>query len=237
MSNVKRRLATILATDCVGFSKHMTENEELTLENLKACRSIIDPLIEEYGGRIFYTAGDSVIADFSSPVECVNAAIKFQKAIADRNIAINKLHNQIKIFPIALSENQNEFLNLNDSSDVEGSAHNNYGLSQSESLCYSTYGTNINYLLKHNILSLPNYIKIDVDGIENLILRGANDLLKSNKLRELSIEIDERKESEKKEIFNLLKRSNFTFVQKKHNEKFIEKEIDKKTFNFIFKKN
>ena len=85
MSNVKRRLATILATDCVGFSKHMTENEELTLENLKACRSIIDPLIEEYGGRIFYTAGDSVIADFASPVECVNAAIKFQKAIADRN--------------------------------------------------------------------------------------------------------------------------------------------------------
>jgi adenylate cyclase len=85
MSNVKRRLATILATDCVAFSKHMAKDEELTLENLKACRSIIDPLINEYGGSIFYTAGDSVIADFSSPVECVNAAIKFQKAIADRN--------------------------------------------------------------------------------------------------------------------------------------------------------
>ena len=47
MSDVKRKLATIMATDCVGFSKHMTENEELTLENLKACRSIIDPLIIE----------------------------------------------------------------------------------------------------------------------------------------------------------------------------------------------
>ena len=90
MSNVKRRLATILATDCVDFSKHMTENEELTLENLKACRSIIDPIIEEFGGRIFYTAGDSVIADFASPVECVNAAIKFQKAIKDRNLSIQK---------------------------------------------------------------------------------------------------------------------------------------------------
>ena len=90
MSDVKRRLATILATDCVGFSKHMTENEELTLENLKACRSIIDPLIEEYGGRIFYTAGDSVIADFSSPVECVNAAIRFQKAISDRNSTLTQ---------------------------------------------------------------------------------------------------------------------------------------------------
>ena len=90
MSNVKRRLATILATDCVGFSKHMTENEELTLENLKACRSIIDPLIKEFSGRIFYTAGDSVIADFSSPVECVNAAIKFQQAISDRNEKVSQ---------------------------------------------------------------------------------------------------------------------------------------------------
>ena len=90
MSNVKRRLATILATDCVDFSKHMIQNEELTLENLKACRSIIDPLIKEYGGRIFYTAGDSVIAEFSSPVECVNAAIKFQKAIGDRNESLGQ---------------------------------------------------------------------------------------------------------------------------------------------------
>ena len=47
MSKVKRKLTTILATDCVGFSKRMDENEELTLENLKACRSIIDPQIKE----------------------------------------------------------------------------------------------------------------------------------------------------------------------------------------------
>ena len=59
MSKVKRKLTTILATDCVGFSKRMDENEELTLENLKACRSIIDPLIKDFGGRIFYTAAVS----------------------------------------------------------------------------------------------------------------------------------------------------------------------------------
>ena len=88
MSKVKRKLTTILATDCVGFSKRMDENEELTLENLKACRSIIDPLIKEFGGRIFYTAGDSAIAEFESPIECVNAAIGFQKAISYRNNTI-----------------------------------------------------------------------------------------------------------------------------------------------------
>ena len=90
MSKVKRKLTPILATDCVGFSKRMDENEELTLENLKACRSIIDPQIKEFGGRIFYTAGDSVIAEFESPVECVNAAIGFQKAINDRNNTLSE---------------------------------------------------------------------------------------------------------------------------------------------------
>ena len=85
MSNVNRKLTSILATDCVGFSSHMEKNEEKTLNNLKACRSIIDPYIEEFGGKIFYTAGDSVIADFPSPVSCVNAATNFQKAIFERN--------------------------------------------------------------------------------------------------------------------------------------------------------
>ena len=85
MSTVNRRLTSILATDCVGFSSHMEKDEEKTLENLKACRSLIDPVIEEYGGKIFYTAGDSVIAEFSSPVSCVKAAANFQKAIDSRN--------------------------------------------------------------------------------------------------------------------------------------------------------
>ena len=85
MASVNRRLTSILATDCVGFSSLMEKDEEKTLDNLKACRSIIDPYIEEFGGKIFYTAGDSVIAEFASPVSCVNAAINFQKAIDERN--------------------------------------------------------------------------------------------------------------------------------------------------------
>jgi len=63
----------------------MEEQEEKTLESLKACREIIDPLISKYSGRIFHTAGDSVIAEFDSPVGSANAAIEFQNAIKDRN--------------------------------------------------------------------------------------------------------------------------------------------------------
>ena len=53
--NTERKLATILATDCVNFSKHMEEGEELTLSNLNECRKIIDEIIDNYGGKIFST--------------------------------------------------------------------------------------------------------------------------------------------------------------------------------------
>ena len=85
MEKVTRKLATILAADCAAYSELMDKNEELTLENLKICRSIIDPIIEEYGGRIFNTAGDSVVAEFSSTVESVNSGIVIQKTLSDRN--------------------------------------------------------------------------------------------------------------------------------------------------------
>ena len=63
--------------------------------------------------------------------------------IISRNVAINSLFNQISIFPNALSDKDNQFLYLNESSDLEGSAHNNYGQLQKKNICYSTYGTSI----------------------------------------------------------------------------------------------
>ena len=88
MREVKRKFVTILASDCVGFSRHMLENEEKTLDSLNACRVIIDSFINKHGGRIFHTAGDSVLAEFDSPVESVNCAINFQEAIFERNEVI-----------------------------------------------------------------------------------------------------------------------------------------------------
>ena len=57
----------------------MEENENQTLKNLKACRSIIEGLVEENHGRIFNTAGDSVLAEFQSAVEAMICASEFQK--------------------------------------------------------------------------------------------------------------------------------------------------------------
>ena len=81
----RRKLAAILVADTVGFSKMMGENEDRTLKNLKACRTLTDDAITANHGRIFGSAGDSVIAEFGSPVDAIVAATEFQRDLRDRN--------------------------------------------------------------------------------------------------------------------------------------------------------
>ncbi|HEY8874040.1 MAG TPA: adenylate/guanylate cyclase domain-containing protein, partial [Stellaceae bacterium] len=54
---------------------------------LKACRAIVDGLIATHRGRIFNTAGDSVVADFASAVDAVECAVAVQAAITAENAA------------------------------------------------------------------------------------------------------------------------------------------------------
>jgi adenylate cyclase len=77
----KRKLTTILSADCAGFSRMMRADEERTYRVLQDCRNLIDRLIGEHDGRIFATAGDSVVAEFPSPVEAVRCATEIQHAI------------------------------------------------------------------------------------------------------------------------------------------------------------
>ena len=71
-----------------GYSRLTAENEEDTLRTLKAHRGVIDRLIERHEGRIFNTAGDSVLAEFGSAVEAVRCAITIQEELRVRNAQI-----------------------------------------------------------------------------------------------------------------------------------------------------
>ena len=88
----RRKLAAILAADVVGFSKMMGKNEDRTLKNLKACRTITDESIVSNHGRIFGTAGDSIIAEFTSPVDAIVAATEFQRSLKQRNQEVDEEH-------------------------------------------------------------------------------------------------------------------------------------------------
>ena len=63
----------------------MDVDEEATLRTLKAHRQIIDGLVSGYSGRVFGSAGDSVIAEFSSPVEAVRCAVEIQQSLEKSN--------------------------------------------------------------------------------------------------------------------------------------------------------
>jgi TolB-like protein/class 3 adenylate cyclase/Tfp pilus assembly protein PilF len=82
---VERKLAAIFAADIAGYSRLMAQDEIGTLTRLKACRVIVDRLIAAHRGRIFNTAGDSVVADFASAVDAVQCAVAVQAAIAANN--------------------------------------------------------------------------------------------------------------------------------------------------------
>jgi adenylate cyclase len=83
---MKRRLAAILAADIVGYSRLIRADEEGTLAALQALRKdALDPIIAEHHGRIVKLMGDGVLVEFTSVVDAVRAAVKFQQSLSDRN--------------------------------------------------------------------------------------------------------------------------------------------------------
>src|SRR5271170_6742005 len=82
---VERKLAALFAADVEGYSRLMGLDEVGTLRTLTAYRVIIDRLIAAHHGRIFNTAGDSLVADFASAVDAVQCAVEVQEAIAKEN--------------------------------------------------------------------------------------------------------------------------------------------------------
>ena len=63
----------------------MGDDEEVTLRTLSAYRRIIEGLIKGHRGRFVNSAGDSVLAEFSSVVEAVNCAVEVQNALSAEN--------------------------------------------------------------------------------------------------------------------------------------------------------
>ncbi|WP_246737838.1 MULTISPECIES: adenylate/guanylate cyclase domain-containing protein [Rhizobium] len=76
---LKRRLAAIMATDVVGYSRLMESDEETTLALVKAIHSdVVEPNIERNGGRIFKLIGDGTLSVFDSVTGAVECAMAIQ---------------------------------------------------------------------------------------------------------------------------------------------------------------
>jgi TolB-like protein/class 3 adenylate cyclase len=84
-----RKLAAILVSDVVGYSRLTRADEDRTLARLRTLRSdLIDPTIAVYHGRIVKRTGDGSISEFRSVVDAVNCAVEVQRAMVDRNAEV-----------------------------------------------------------------------------------------------------------------------------------------------------
>src|SRR5271165_3231676 len=84
-----RKLAAILVSDVVGYSRLAGADEDRTLARLRGLRSdIIDPAISAHHGRIVKRTGDGSIIEFRSVVDAVRCAIEVQNGLIERNAGV-----------------------------------------------------------------------------------------------------------------------------------------------------
>jgi FkbM family methyltransferase len=141
--------------------------------------------------------------------------------VLSRNISINNYQNEINIVQLPLFNKNLAFSSMNESRFLEGAAlhsfsvdYNYKGEKFNINNKYNLIGTSIDFLLENKVLSSPpNYIKIDVDGAEHLILDGAKKLLSSeNKPLEILIELHKEFEDQYNKIFDIMKKYDYELI-------------------------
>ena len=163
--------------------------------------------------------------------------------VLSRNISINKLEEKIKIFSNPLTNTANKFAMMRETHFKEGGALNSFGEDFNfegkefkSNMNYQLFGTTIDYIIEKKFLDFPNYIKIDVDGLEHLILGGAVNCLNNINLKSLSIEINENFKEQSDQILKIMHDNGFKILHKKNNYELSKSKKTKfsETFNYIF---
>jgi adenylate cyclase len=85
-----RKIAAILVTDIVGYSRLAEADEDRTLSRLRGLRSdLIDPAIDAHHGRIVKRTGDGSLIEFRSVVDdAVRCAIEVQNGLVEHNAGL-----------------------------------------------------------------------------------------------------------------------------------------------------
>ena len=164
--------------------------------------------------------------------------------VLTRNISINNLEKNIKVVSMPLTNKKNIFQEMKEGQFIEGGAMNSFGENFDfegkefqTNMKYNLLGTTMNYFIENSILEIPDYIKIDVDGIEHLILKGGDKFLNNQKVKSLLIEINENFKEQYEQVLDLMEKNKFRILYKKFNNDFqLEGSKFNKTFNYVFTK-
>jgi len=149
----------------------------------------------------------------------------FNLELLARNIYLNELNNLITIIPIPLTHiNGKSSLNMTTTEwggalSTFGEKYGQDGEDLNQVFKFNTFGLKMDYLLDFLDLKLPKYIKIDVDGIEHLVLKGGPKIL--SQIDSILIEIDDDFSEQSKKCIEFLNQSGLTFIEKRQSDESI----------------
>lgn len=132
---LKRKITAIMAADIAEYTRITAEDEDETLSRLHAYRQVFDDLVVRAGGRVFNSAGDSVMCEFPSAVEATRCAIDIQESFRTRNLsypAHRQMHFRIGISIGDVVERDGDLLG-----DVVNIAARLQALAEPGSICVS----------------------------------------------------------------------------------------------------
>jgi len=224
---------------------------EFRVDNiLKIERKTIDWIDKFKENKIFWDIGSNIgLYSIYAAVKHKNIKIySFEPStsnlrVLSRNIFINDLEKKITIFPNPIiPNNKNLYTNFYESSFIEGGALHTTnknidfrGRRIENVMLYKTFGASLNKLYNEKVLKMPQYLKIDVDGIEHLILKNIENLVKN--ISSINIEINLNFKKQKKIIFDIFKKNNFLMISQEFFPNYLKSKQNKRfhnTCNFIF---
>jgi FkbM family methyltransferase len=158
-----------------------------------------------------------------------------------RNIALNGLEERVIIVPLPLSEKSGPApftlsnMDRGGSLSAFGVDYGYDGKAIKKALSYGLYGVSADDIIGKLGLPVPTAIKMDVDGIEHLILRGSRQMLLQPALKTWLIEINNNFSEQHDTCHDLLKSSGFRLIQETHAPIFDTGEWEK-VFNTIWRR-
>ncbi len=146
----------------------------------------------------------------------------FNLELLTRNLHLNGLHQQVTLFPLALSDKMGSNL-LRMTSTEWGGALSTFGKdvgwdgqSVREIFSFPTYGLTMDQALGLLCLPAPDFIKMDVDGIEHFLIQGGSKVLKE--VQGILVEINDDFTEQAEVSSKLLREAGLTLLEKLHSD-------------------
>lgn len=162
--------------------------------------------------------------------------------LISKNIEINNLKDNVSLFPVAISD-KNEFGYLNMTSTDLGGALNEFNQTDKVSVGTGNYQADVIFkqgmfsysideLIQKYHFEIPDYIKIDVDSIEDKIIYGGSSTFSHPNIKGVLVELDETEERTQ-QLIDFLAERGLSLKEKRHSQMFETSKFNTQ-YNYIF---